>query len=107
MTKEAICKALEEIITQYGFTFTYTGFSWLPMVNQTSEDYAGITFRENWDFDQENRSCTTTITCQGRVCRMGGNDTFDDLMRAADQIKRAAHLAQAVNDMKLAFTEAW
>ncbi len=107
MTKENICKALEQIITQHGFTYTYTSSSWLPMVNQTNDDYAGITFREHYEFDQEHRSCTITITCQGRVCRMGGNDTFDDLMRAAEQIKNAACLAQLVNDKAMTYTETW
>lgn len=105
MTKEAICKTLEEITAQHGFTCEHSSFSWLPLVRQTSEDYANVIFSDHWDFDLETMTCTIKITAQARVCRMGGNDTYDDLMRAAEQIKKAAYLAQTVNDMGLSYTK--
>ena len=104
MTKEAICKTLEEIITRYGFTYTYSSFSTLPMVDQSSNDCAGILFREHMDLDIEARTCTTSIIAEARVCRMGGSDSYDELLAAADQITRAAELMREVNALGLSHT---
>ena len=107
MTKEAICKILEMLIIRHGFTFEYQNHTWLPVVHQTSDDYAGIIFLEHWDFNREAMTCTTSITCQARVCRMGGNDSYDDLIRASEQIREAAELMQEVNERALTYTESF
>ncbi len=105
MTKEAIKTTLEEIITRYGFSFEYQNHTWLPVVQQTNKDYAGIIFQEHWDFDSEARTCTTSIICQARICQMGGNPDYADMMRAAQQISNAANLMQEVNALALYYTE--
>ena len=105
MTKETIKATLEEIIIRHGFTFEYLNHTWLPVVRQTNEDYAGITFQEHWDFNREEMSCTTTITCQSRVCQMGSNPSYMELVNAADQISRAAQLMLEVNTLALSYTE--
>ena len=105
MTKEEIKTTMEDIITRYGFSFEYQSHTWLPVVPQNSDDYAGIIFTESWDFDAEAKSCTTSISCQSRVCRMGSTPSVTELLEAADQISRAAQLMEEVNALGLLFTE--
>ena len=105
MTKEAIKATLEEIITRYGFSFEYYSHTWLPVVTQSNDDYAGINFTESWDFDCDAKTCTTTISCQSRVCRMGSTPSVTELLEAAKQIERAAQLMEEVNALGLTHTE--
>ena len=105
MTKETIRATLEEIITRHGFTFEFMSHTWLPVVRQTNEDYASILFQEHWDFNSEDKSCTATITCQARVCQMGSNPSYLELIHAASQINSAAQLMREVNTLALSFTE--
>ena len=50
-------------------------------------------------------SAVTEIEGKASIRGMGGDPTPDDLLKAADAIKRGAELAKKLQDMKLRYTE--
>ena len=102
MTKEAIKKTLEETLTRNGFAFNYIYCDWLPIVIQSSDDYAGISFMSTMDYDMEAGMLIEKITCQSRVCHINPTATVEELIAAAEQITRAAKVMSEINAMGLA-----
>ena len=99
MTKEAIKKNIEETLNRNGFTFSYIYCDWLPIVSQSSNDYAGISFMSTMDYDMAAGMLIERITCQSRVCHINPTATVEELMAAADQITRAAKVMSEINAM--------
>lgn len=106
MTKQEIIKALEQIITKYGFTIGYYDTDCgMPHVVQANDDYCGITIDKYCDFDADARQRIMTITARARVCCMNPNATTDELRMAADQIMRGAAMTDEINALQLIYRE--
>lgn len=106
MTREEIKIALEQTISVHGFPFEYTRWSgWLPNIPQYDNDYIGVTINDNIDYDCKYDDRESRITAQARVCRMNSNSDSAELLKAADQIHRGAKLMDAINNLKLIYTE--
>ena len=55
--------------------------------------------------DWENRKVNVTLRIQASIATMGGAPSADDLLKAADTIRRAAELVKALENQSLTYTE--
>ena len=69
-----------------------------------SKAWVNFTIWENPSWDLETRTVTVALKITAATARMGGNQTVEDLRKAADAITRAANLVEELEDMNLAYT---
>ena len=106
MTKKEIAGIIESKAAEYGFTIERHTMSWSTC--QTRESRIRIDILEkdnsektNWD----DHKVWIDIKASGSICRMGGDDTTEELLQAADEIARGAKFAAEINSMNLSYIE--
>ena len=92
---------LERLIIRFGFTPTRDGL--YVNVEQGRNDYGCVQINERLIYDD--RKGTHLITAKASVCQMNPNASTDELRWAADQIHRAAGLADAIDALELHYME--
>ena len=106
MTLNEMKELIRNTAAEYGFETEDVRHSMLPQIKRDSDAYININIRDIWeDFDFEKKESTRTVEVTSSVCMMGGNPTPQELIVAADQIKRGAELTARLQSMSLAFTE--
>lgn len=106
MTKNEIKDLIIKTAAEYGFETEETRWSTLPQIKKTTENYISFTINDSWlGFDFENKTALRAAEIRSSVCQMGGNPTPEDLLRAADEIRRGAELTAKLQSMNLEYTE--
>lgn len=106
MTINEIKEIIETTAAEYGFETEDVQYSILPQIKKDRDAYIGITITYKWeDFDFEAKKSTRRVEVTSSVCRMGGNPTPEELIAAADQIRRGAELTKKLQSMDLKYTE--
>ena len=101
MTKEEIKNIIEEKGAEYGFEIEKTQMTWGVKGKAATIQIFIETDYENTDW--ENKTATIKITASAFISAMGGNPEPEELLKAADEIARAAKFARAINEMELAY----
>jgi len=106
MTKKEIAGVIESKAAEYGFKMRETSAGW--MSEQTDNTFARVEIfakdnseKTSW----EDRKIWLDIEAAGSICRMGGNTTPEELLKAADEIAGAAKFTGEINTMGLSYIE--
>lgn len=109
MTKNEVIEAIKNEIWMNGFQpETDERFSPLPFLKGEGDLYIAVSIRERLDFancDFEKKIAAYAVDVKASIRKMGGNPAPEELLEAADQIRRGAELARNLQEMKLAYTE--
>lgn len=109
MTKNEVIQTIKDEIRMNGFQSEMNErFSPMPFLKGESDLYIAVSIRERLDFansDFEKKIAAYTVDVKASVRKMGGNPTPEELLDAADQIRRGAELARNLQGMNLAYTE--
>ena len=106
MTKNEMKALIEKTAAEYGFETESVTWSEMPQIKRTTESYVSIDIRTFWTgFDFETKEATTSIDVTCSVCRMGGSATPDELLAAAEEIRRGAELTKKLQSMNLEYKE--
>ena len=99
MKKEEVLNTISKMAIENGFEFVQDSFGWRIRDGVSwSESWVNFTWHEDTDWSLvKERKVTTTITFSASIARMGGNPSVNDLLIAADTIKRAAELVEKLN----------
>lgn len=106
MTKKEIAEIIESKAAEYGFEMAEHRLFWAT--NQTNKSYIRIDINEKENESKtswEDRKIWMDIEATGSICKMGGNDTPDELLKASDEIARGAKFAAEINGMRLSYIE--
>lgn len=108
MTKNEVIEAIKNEIWMNGFQpETDERFSPLPFLKGESDLYIAVSIRERLDFgncDFEKKVAAYTVDVKASIRKMGGNPTPEELLEAADQIRRGAELARNLQGMNISYT---
>ena len=109
MTKNEVIQTIKDEIRMNGFQPEMDErFSQMPFLKGESDLYIAVRIRERLDFancDFEKKIAAYTVDVEASVRKMGGNPTPEELLDAANQIRRGAELARNLQGMNLAYTE--
>lgn len=106
MKKNEMKALIEKTAAEYGFETEQTTWGEMPQIKQTKESYVRIEIRDFWvGFDVETKTAQIGVEITCSVCRMGGAATPQELMAAAEEIRRAAELTEKLQGMSLEYTE--
>ena len=78
----------------------------MPRVKRSDQDYISIQIFEDTDTEKTDWAAMhifVNIKVRASVCQMGGDPTTEDLMRASDEIARAAELKTALEGIGFDF----
>ena len=106
MTKQEIAEIINSKATEYGFKLRETSIGW--MTEQTDNTFARVEIFDKTNHEKtrwEDRKVWLDIEAAGSICRMGGNTTPEELLKAADEIARAAKFTAEIESMKLSYIE--
>ena len=103
MTKSVAIEKIANTAKQYGFKVKETEYYRFG-INIEAENL-NILIVENIRWNIADRTITTEIKLHASISRMGGNPTAIELVKAADEISRAALLMETVNGWNLEFIE--
>ena len=108
MTKNEVIKTIKNEIWMNGFQpDTDERFSPLPFLKGEGDLYIAVSIRERLDFgncDFEKKVAAYTVDVKASIRKMGGNPTPEELLEAADQIRRGAERARNLQGMNLSYT---
>ena len=105
MTKKEIAEIIESKAAKYGFEIQRYPMGWATC--QTRESYIRIDIDEmenegksDWD---AHRICLD-LKAEGSICKMGGRNTPEKLLKAAEEIAKGAKFVAEINGMELSYT---
>ncbi|MBQ8699817.1 MAG: hypothetical protein IJ521_12635 [Schwartzia sp.] len=102
MTSQEINDIIASKAAAYGFEKEKDTFN----IARTTDSYIGfqIYAMPNYDkTDFENKIYCMDVIVSAAVCKMNQNADAEELLQAADEIRRGALLARELQDMKLSF----
>lgn len=103
--QDEMASALEDLIWQHHFKAARNeNGGWLPQVERGCDSYIVIAIRECPEFNKEDNTLTYNIRANGSVCQMNPNSDTEELLHAAEEIKRGAELINAINEFGLTYT---
>ena len=102
MTFNDACEHIRETANNYGFEVTQDRYSRLPIIRSEELNFF---LMEKHNYDMEKRIVTTHIKVSASVRKMGGNPAPEELLKTADEIRRAAELVLRLQGMNLSFEE--
>ena len=106
MTKKEIAAIIESKAAEYGFEIERHTMSWATRQTNKSHVRIDILEKDNREkTDWEEHKVWIDIKASGSICRMGGDDTPEELLEAADEIARGAKFAAEINGMNLSYIE--
>lgn len=104
-TIEEVRTIISEAAARHGFKYVKEGS--YETIKTDWESY--VSFRvcgyENREIDIETRTVTAEYKVTASVRKMGGEPTVEELLNAADEIKRAAELVAELDRIKLSYTQ--
>ena len=102
-TKEEIKNTIEAKGAEFGFEIEKTQMTWgVTGKTATIQIFTETDYEKT---DWENKTACVKVTASAFISSMGGNPDPEELLKAADEIARAAKFAKAINEMELAFTK--
>ena len=78
----------------------------MPVISFSEDSYINIYISAEWDFDDEdlkNKMVKTRVTANAHISKMNSNSSPDELLRAADEISRAARLVEFINSLNIVY----
>lgn len=105
MSKQEIAEVIERKAAEYGFEIERYTTSW--STRQTRESYVRIDILEKENDEKsswEDRKAWRDIKASGSICQMGGDETPEELLKAAEEIARGARFAAELNSLGLSYT---
>ena len=103
MTKQEVQNTIKAKATEYGFIAEETNWGLRGLMIREEAQTVNFTISEKCDW--ENRKVNVTLRIQASIATMGGAPSADDLLKAADTIRRAAELVKALENQSLTYTE--
>lgn len=104
MTRQEINNIIKEKAEAYGFEADTNR----RIYGIQQRNYISIQFFETSDLertDWEEKIGWMNIEVKASICRMGGETTPDELLAAAEEIKRGAELARELQKRNLSYSE--
>ena len=110
MTMQEVFTKIMDTATAHGFHTGYNkssdSYPWIS--DKSARRYTKIQVTEKFDVertDYKNAIYAGHIEISASVSRMGGNPDAEELLDAADQIKRAGELVKTFESMDLSYRE--
>ena len=104
MTKKEIAKIIESKAAEYGFDIERYPVGWAT--RQTGESYIRIDINENENeekSDWDAHKICLDLKAERSICKMGGRNTPEELLKAAEEIAKGAKFANEINGMGLSY----
>ena len=104
MTRQEINNIIKEKAEAYGFEADTNS----RVYGIRQRNYISIQFFETSDLektDWENKIGWMNIEVKASICRMGGETTPEELLTAAEEIKRGAELVRELQELHLSYSE--
>ena len=106
MTKQDVHETIKAKAAEYGFIAEESNWGINGLViREDGESTVNFLITEHCDGDWENRKVNITLQVRASIATMGGNPSADELLKAADTIRRAAQLVKALDDENLTYQE--
>ena len=106
MTKQEIAEIIESKAAKYGFQMRKVSLGWMTPQGDNTFARVEIFAKDNSEKTcWEERRVWVDIKAEGSICRMGGNTTPEQLLKAADEITRAARMVEEIQNMNLSYIE--
>lgn len=104
MTKKEIAEIIESKAAEYGFEIQRYPMGWATCQSNKSYVRIDINEIENEDkSDWDAHKIWLDIKAEGSVCKMGGRNTPEELLQAAEEITKGAKFAVEINSMGLSY----
>ena len=110
MTRQEVFTKIMDTAMAHGFQTGYNkssdSYPWIS--DKSARRYTNIQLTEKYDVertDYKNGIYAGHIEISASVSRMGGNPDAEELLDAADQIRRAGELVKAFESMDLSYRE--
>ena len=104
MTKKEIAKIIESKAAEYGFEIQRYPMGWAT--RQTRESYVRIDINEKENEDKSDwdaHKICLDLKAERSICKMGGRNTPEELLKAAEEIAKGAKFANEINGMGLSY----
>ena len=104
MTKKEITEIIENKAAEYGFEVQRYPMGWATC--QTSKSYIRIDINEmenEGKSDWDAHKIWLDLKAEGSICKMGGRNTPEELLKAAEEIAKGAKFAAEINGMELSY----
>ena len=104
MTKKEIAEIIESKAAEYGFEIEIYPMGWAT--RQTSKSYVRIDINEMENEDKSDwdaHKICLDLKAEGSICKMGGRNTPEELLKAAEEIAKGAKFADEINGMELSY----
>ena len=104
MTKKEIAEIIESKAAEYGFEIERYPVGWAT--RQTGESYIRIDINENENEDKSDwdaHKISLDLKAEGSICKMGGRNTPEELLKATEEIAKGAKFAAEINGMELSY----
>ena len=104
MTKKEINEIIESKAAEYGFEIQRYPMGWATC--QTSKSYVRIDINEMENEDKSDwdaHKICLDLKAEGSICKMGGRNTPEELLKAAEEIAQGAKFAAEINSMGLSY----
>ena len=107
MTKNDIISILKETAAKHGFTTEKSSWSCWPIITESETHYLNFAITDKYaeDTDWSKREVEIQIHIRASLASMGGNPTPEELIQAAEIIRKGALLVQELEAMNLSYTE--
>ena len=106
MNKATVMEIVREAANKHGFEFLQYGND-VSIRDGKDWGTAWVNFsiwERDFDWDQESLTVKVRVEVTAATSRMGGNQSIEDLRKAADTISRAADLVEELKSMDLTYT---
>lgn len=102
MTKQEVHEIIKSKAAEYGFIGEESnwGINGLT-IREPDVHTVNFTISEDWNWEAR----TITLRVRASIATMGGAPSADELMKAADTIRRAAELVKDLETIDLTYTE--
>lgn len=108
MTKKEIAEIIESKATEYGFEIQRYPMGWETWQTNKSHVRIDINEMENEDkSDWDAHKIWLDLKAEGSICKMGGRNTPEELLKAAEEIAKGAKFAAEINGMELSYERAF
>jgi hypothetical protein len=101
MKKEIVAEIISDKASLYGFEVEAGG-----MLPRIKSDNINISLVAEMDYDKSDMKAGKAwmkVIAAASISKMGGNPTPDELLTAANEIARGAHLVEEIQNMNLSF----
>ena len=104
MTKKEPPEIIESKAAAYGFEIQRYSMGWATC--QTSKSYIRIDIKEmenEGKSDWDAHKIWLDLKAEGSICKMGGRNTPEELLKAAEEIAKGAKFAVEINSRGLSY----